>query len=454
MRCLALLVLFVLGAVAGMAAIPLLPRGARTWVSGVQQDIRQDVEGARQRQAERRAESESRQAERQEELESRQVERQTRLSTPTLRPTLTPCLTPTPRPTPTPTPPSGLPAEELDSLRYLALRLINNDRADHGLPAVVLGTNPAAQLHAEDMLVHDYYGHWWADGRKPYMVYTQTRGTSYASENIASSGWNDREWAASNCDSFQVNCAITSPSDLITEMQWAMMYDDAHADWGHRDNILGETHRAVNIGVAFNGRRTTFVQHFEGGAVEANGPPVLSASGRLSLEVAKRETGISVWEVVSVYYDPPHTPETLAQIDALDSYCTGGGFTTLCPRSIAQILVPAGAGFFYSNLHSNEVVANSWNETSAGFSFTADMGSLMRRSGVYTVLIFERDSEEVLVELSLFVESGQAEPVGGRAEATPNVPSPILPPLIVPPTVVPPTFESLIVVPTLPSPFQ
>ena len=381
MRCLALFVLFVLGAVAGMAAIPLLPGGARTWVSGVQQDIRQDVEGARQRLAERRAEIESRQAERR-----------------ALRPTATP------RPTPPPTPSSGLPAEELDSLRYLALRLINNDRADHGLPPVGLGTNPAAQLHAEDMLVHDYFGHWWADGRKPYMVYTQTGGTSYAGENVASSGWTDREWQAESCGSFRVNCIIDSPEEAITELQWAMMYDDAHADWGHRDNILGESHRAVNIGVASNGRRTTFVQHFEGGAVEANGPPVLSASGRLSLEVAKRETGISVWEVVSVYYDPLPTPKTPAQIDALDSYCTGGGFTTLCPRSFAQILVPAGADFFYSNLDSNEVVANSWNETSAGFSFTADMGHLMRRPGVYTVLIFERDTEEVLVELSLLVE--------------------------------------------------
>ena len=37
---------------------------------------------------------------------------------------------------------------------------------------VVLGSNPAAQMHAEDMLAYDYIGHWWADGRKPYIVYT------------------------------------------------------------------------------------------------------------------------------------------------------------------------------------------------------------------------------------------------------------------------------------------
>ena len=107
---------------------------------------------------------------------------------------------------------------------------------------------------------------------------------------------------------------------------------------------------------------------------------------------------------MSVSYDPLPTPKTPAQIDALDSYCTGGGFTTLCPRSFAQILVPAGADFFYSNLDPNQVVANSWNETDTRFSFSADMGNLMRTPGVYTVLIFERDTEEVLVELSLLVE--------------------------------------------------
>ena len=31
-------------------------------------------------------------------------------------------------------------------------------------------------------------GHWWVDGRKPYMVYSETGGTSYAAENM---GWTD-----------------------------------------------------------------------------------------------------------------------------------------------------------------------------------------------------------------------------------------------------------------------
>ena len=208
------------------------------------------------------------------------------------------------------------------------------------------------------MLAHDYFGHWWADGRKPYMVYSQTGGTSYAGENAATSGWTDREWNAQSCGSRLVRCIAPDLAESITDHQQSMMYDDAHADWGHRDNILGESHRAVNIGVAWNGRSATFVQHFEGGAVEAVGPPFLNASGVLSLSLAKRETGVVIGRVVSIYYDPPPTPKTPAQIDTLRSYCIGGGFTTSCGDAVARILNPPGPGRYYSNLDSNEVVAD------------------------------------------------------------------------------------------------
>ncbi len=90
-------------------------------------------------------------------------------------------------------------------------------------------------MHAYDMLEHSYLGHWWVDGRKPYMVYTQTGGTSYAGENAAFSGWTDREWSAANCDSPRVRCdTVTDPAGSITEHQYRMMYDDAHADWRYR----------------------------------------------------------------------------------------------------------------------------------------------------------------------------------------------------------------------------
>ena len=309
-------------------------------------------------------------------------------------------------PAATPSSISKLSSDELNQLRYHALRLINNDRADHGLPPVVLGANPAAQLHAEDMLVHDYFGHWWADGRKPYMVYTQTGGTSYVSENIATSGWSDREWIGNVCN--YARCAVPTPKEEITKHQWDMMYDDAHADWGHRDNILGETHRAVNIGIGFNGARVTFVQHFEGGAVQAIGGPVLNRNCELFLALNKRETGIAVG-AVSIAYDPPPTPKTPAQIDALGRYCTGGGFTVYCPNSsAARILEPPPQGRYYTKLDANEVVANTWRDSPSQFTMTASMGSLLKTPGVYTVIVWRDNGEawfsEQLVALSLFVK--------------------------------------------------
>ena len=134
--------------------------------------------------------------------------------------------TATPLPTPTPTP-SG--EDRLTQLRQYALGLINKDRADHGLPPVILGSNDAAQLHAQDMLEHDYFGHWWADGRKPYMVYSQYGGTSYAAENAATSGFTNQQWNASGCNNFLVRCIVPTPEKAIADLQWSMMYDDAHA---------------------------------------------------------------------------------------------------------------------------------------------------------------------------------------------------------------------------------
>ena len=254
--------------------------------------------------------------------------------------------TPTSRSAPEPT---ATPAPQLEELRRLALELINRDRADHDLPPVLLGSNPAAQLHAEDMLEHNYQGHWWADGRKPYMVYSQTGGTSYVAENAASGGWTDQEWEEASCGSLLVSCSVPHPATAISELQRLMMYDDADADWGHRDNILGKSHRAVNIGIATNRKRVTFVQHFEGGAAVALASPTLSTDNRLSFEVAKQEPEMSIGGVVSIYYDPLPIPRTPEQIDRLDSYCLGGGFTTQCGEPVARVLrpLPPEPGYSY-----------------------------------------------------------------------------------------------------------
>ena len=324
--------------------------------------------------------------------------------TPTLAPTPTTRATATP--TPVPSRQTSLTASELRDLRQYALELINADRSKHGATPVRLGTNGAAQDHADDMLEHGYYGHWWVDGRKPYMVYSELGGTSYVSENV---GWRGYE---SDCDSPRVNCPILDPRENLEHLHNGMMYDDAASNWGHRDTIIESTHRVVNIGIGFNGLQLYFVQHFEGGKVRADGLPTLTSNGNLTLSLTKAEQGIRIsspsdgsGSVVGVYHEPLPTPKTPAQIAGLGRYCVGGGFTERCGDVAFRILEPLADGWEYTGLADNEIVASRWRETSDGFELRARLGSLT--PGVYTINVWQNDGgdrlTEELLQLSVYL---------------------------------------------------
>ena len=338
----------------------------------------------------------------------------TATATATPAPSVAATATPIPIDTPTPTPvsrPTSLTASELADLRLLALELINTDRLKHGVAPVRLGTNTAAQSHADDMLANDYIGHWWTDGRKPYMVYSEMGGTSYVRENVAWRGWTRTSWAESDCDSPLVNCILPLPRESVEDLHYRMMYDDAHADWGHRDTIIGSTHRVANIGIGFNGRSLTFVQHFEGSQVRANGLPTLSSSGVLRFSLSKVEQGVRIssqrdgmGNVVGVFHDPWPTPKTPAQIDGITQYCVGGGFTPHCADAAVRILEPLPDGWEYAGLAANEVVASRWRETADGFELQARLGHL--EPGVYTATVWQDSGgdrlTEVLMQLSVY----------------------------------------------------
>ena len=372
------ILLILAGMVLGLVAVPLLPNDASEWVSRKNQAVSAWFDNL----------SES-----------------SKTST-TASPKASADVKNIPTPLAEETTATRLTDSELDELRRYAVALVNRDRADQDLPPVTLGSNRAAQLHAEDMLENDYLGHWWSDGRKPYMVYTQTGGNSYVSENVASSGWTLRKWEENRCNSFLVNCRVSPPKEAIQRAEWSMVYDDAHSDWGHRDNILGASHRLVNIGIAVNDRRTVFVQHFEGGDVAVDNPPEISADGTLSLTLTKLVNGIDIGSVVTVYYDPTPSPKSAKEIDALDRYCVGGGFTTACGEPVARILKPPGPGLHYSNLDYDVVVADYWRETDTGFEFTAQAGSSLAKPGVYTFVVWLDAGDSVfnvtLLQLSAF----------------------------------------------------
>lgn len=271
----------------------------------------------------------------------------------------------------------------IGDLKQYALQLINEDRAQHGLPAVEMGANSAAQSHADDMLANKYIGHWWTDGEKPYMVYTETGGDSYARENVATAS--DGSWAE-ECEAGLRFCQKIDPYAEIRDLEYIMMYDDADSNWGHRDNILGVEHQHVNIGIAYSNYFLSFVEHFEGGAVTAMERPSISR-GILELKARINEPSLQIHRAISIYYDPAPMPKTPSQIDTLHSYCIGGGFTMECPGGDFYIYPPAQAGYHY-DLERNEIEADEWTISDGLLTVRADVSTVAREPGVYTIVVF------------------------------------------------------------------
>ena len=176
----------------------------------------------------------------------------------------------TPNPTDKPQPVAVLSPDlrHIEEKRYM-LRLINAERRKAGVPLVVLGDNVAAQLHAESSLENCFSGHWGVDGLKPYMRYSLAGG--YQSNGENGSGL---DYCIRAADRYR---SIDSMNQEIREAMESWMDSP-----GHRRNILDPRHKRVNIGLAWDRYNTAMYQHFEGGHVEYDRPPMIS-DGILSL---------------------------------------------------------------------------------------------------------------------------------------------------------------------------
>jgi len=293
--------------------------------------------------------------------------------------------------------------DSVTSLRSYMLDLINADRAAHGVAPVVMGSNSAAQDHANDMLAFGYLGHWWVDGKKPYMAYSQAGGTSYVAENAAVAGHKIAGYIDNDCSAFFSLCEDLDPEETLTQLQHDMVYDDADSNWGHRDNMIDPSHTEVSIGIAFSDDFISLAQHFSGNAARAVEGPVFSGT-RLSMKIELLDPSTEVFESIAVWWEPLPSPRAPEDIGALRAYCVGGDFTAECGDPIAAIYPPAPSGQYYEGLEADEVVAEEWSVDSGVFTFTADIPGELMKPGIYTVGVLRdlgsETSDQVLVMLS------------------------------------------------------
>ena len=192
--------------------------------------------------------------------------------------------------------------EPASRLHALALELINMERTRDGLMPLHLGSNVAAQAHAESMLDGCFVSHWGLDGLKPYMRYSLAGGHGANTENVAG-------FCGANAD---------PDASMSSTVRGAM------SDPIYEGNVLDPLYETVSIGVASDNDGIMVVHHFEGMSVDVTGEPTISAD-MLSLGF---RTDVSFEDYsVSIYYDPP--PRRLSAGQASYTYCYDYGVPVL-----------------------------------------------------------------------------------------------------------------------------
>lgn len=272
----------------------------------------------------------------------------------------------------------------IPELKQYMLGLINNDRSANDLPPVVLGTNTAAQQHADDMLANYFLSHWGTDGLKPYMRYTRTGGINFEAENSAYHGWYDTTEAP---DKYE----IIDPKEVLKQLQYNMVYDDADSNWGHRDAILDKMAQKVNIGIAFDKHRLALVQQFEGDYVVFTQLPAI-VNDKLYLGGS-----LNLGDLYSlrIFYDPLPQPLSQQQLMAKPHYYDIG-------EEIGYVLPPK-----YKMESADYVNAARWQTDGGGsFEIEADINTLLKYpKGVYNICLIASINDQLvsLTNYSLFL---------------------------------------------------
>ncbi len=165
------------------------------------------------------------------------------------------------------------------TLRNLALDLVNQDRAEHGLPKLASDDtlDEIAQNHASDQLARDYYGHVSPEGKDVQDRYIAAGGNKWrlVEENIAT------------CTGCEVS------RDEVKRLETGWMHSP-----GHRANILRQGIERFGYGIAGENGRVYAVQTFSGPGSSEDGQETaatrseIGQAGLKAINEARREAGV------------------------------------------------------------------------------------------------------------------------------------------------------------------
>lgn len=186
-----------------------------------------------------------------------------------------------------------------------ALELINDARAEAGVPALVSGNNISAQIHAENSLTGCYSSLWSADGLKSSARYTLAGGYQYNNLSVIGKDY----------------CAGWIQNDAIEESTISSNIKNLLEDAVISKRLIDERYRKATIGLAEDQRFLRLTVLLERDFIEYELLPtlnegVLTFSGKvkngIDLDGGK---GLSA----TVFFDPPPSNLTAGQISRVYS---------------------------------------------------------------------------------------------------------------------------------------
>ena len=240
-----------------------------------------------------------------------------------------PRILPTAAATRNPSPPAATPVPPMsaDELRQFVLEMINEVRQRAGVPPVALGTNGAAQIHADAGMKGCFAGHWGLDGATSGMRYALAGGEQVNGENVAGFNYCIR--------SFDYHSPIRDPAAYLRRTMNGLV-----ASPGHYSTMVNEHYRKVNIGISSSRYQMVLVQQFEGDFVRFQEVPHLSGES-LRFE-GRTVNGAKTSKLrVDIYF---HSLAPLTHPQVAFTYCLDIGL------QVASLISPPRPGAFYKDL--------------------------------------------------------------------------------------------------------
>jgi hypothetical protein len=295
----------------------------------------------------------------------------------------------------------------LESLKHYALSKINKDRQQFGLHPVNFSNNKAAQYQAQNVLSTMYMSHLTTDGQKPYILYSNFGGTGKLRQNVAVIG---DYYYYNKCISGEIVCKKIDPYRTISLLEDIMMYNDAHADWHHRYNILDKYSTNVSLGIAYNDYFFTIVQNFENNYIFFSKPIIMNNLTK-HIEISGKILNNTKFHNIEVYYDSLPTDTFYQKYKDPNVYQPG--------KLVGAVKEATKIGFAIGDGNNNTLIENKQNNISSSilllsnitminpivekysksdniFDLVFDLSPFIKEygKGVYTIMIILEDQKQ------------------------------------------------------------